>query len=71
MPFRVSVSGGRLRFQYLPLTEAGVEGGPEELCILTPEQNRTHQQFYITKNRKELAIGYNMGTSLQKHVCHL
>lgn len=25
------------KFLYLPVTEAGVEGRPEELCILTPE----------------------------------
>lgn len=28
--------GARVRFPYIPFTDVGVEGGPEELCMLTP-----------------------------------
>lgn len=28
--------GTRIAFPYVPFTDAGVEGGPEELCMLTP-----------------------------------
>lgn len=30
----------RQKLKCLPLTEAGVEGGPEELCILTPGKKK-------------------------------
>lgn len=28
--------GTRITLPYVPFTDAGVEGGPEELCMLTP-----------------------------------
>ena len=47
-------------FQYEPLTEAGVEGGPRELCILTPGNRNTRDQQGKASQNNERSLSASL-----------